>query len=728
MGRRKKKLKLGDSAFSNVKVSTVPPLKNLHDLLVKVSPFEFLNQDGHGVGKPMISFADIIDLSNLVFEELHKQSEQLLSGTSNISRVAALDENGRLTSDSKLSQDDFLLLLRCSMILMRFLELDLMLVLERCRILVAVLGKLCPIFSPLQFTNESACHVDAITPEGGISSSFSSSILEVFLDELLMHDELLKHFIMTTCASATAKKLFLSHCYGDIQAIMELVSSHFLLSVQSESTFDSFIMSLSWSYDVDNHVPIIGLASVLVLMGYPVISSAPVLLQAHLILLASRCIGIHVPADTKNLDTLDMNLYILAFELSIKLYLGFMPFPNFFDNTRDESESSVYIKGQLFCSFIQPSTNSKLKQQIDMFIDFWNLPLHQLYSESKVDMLSKAISYIKGNQDFIDEMFRDEACTILTCVVESILPGESEWSHEGGEMIQQEICYIAAALKLMSSSALQIVWFLKQNGYAGAMDNTSKENLHCKEYDFISRIIRCFGNCGVDPHIEKILSFLVEITTGAGKESMKMFLHLASLLSYSFSKKIDFLWKGCIFMLIPLMNLIILEEGNLDAFRPLICNKKGPTSQAEILKDSSHKSSSIAIASKLKKVRDQIKHLRHENNRLGSGEITEMADPMYESNASKELKTDGVQKHATLNDEANTCTGEIFLECLTPYHKNNSNVEDLVDFIECKNGKDYSSWLENRARFRKWKYKRVSSIKHQDKRNKRVGFMSCRRI
>jgi len=403
-----------------------------------------------------------------------------------------------------------------------------------------------------------------------------------------MNHELRKHFIMTDCASSMKEKLFLSHCsHGDVQAIMELVSGHFLLSVHDELAFVRFICSLSWSNEVDNQIPALGLDSALSLLGYPCIFSAPHLLQAHLIVLVSRCIGIHMPGDAKKLDVLVMNHYILAFELSVKRYSGFMPILNFFGSIiGDERESSFAAAGLSFDSCIRSSTCVKLRQQIDRLINFFHTPSHDLQSGSKQEILDSSVAYIKRNQNFIDVKFRDEACSILICIVESILPRESKLLHEDGETIEQEIYCIAAVLKLMSSSLLQIVWVLRQKGSLGGV-KTSKEFLVCKEYEFISGIISCFRDFSVDQHIQKTLFGILTIS-GGHSETRLMFSHFASLLSFSFRKKLDFLWKGCIFMMISLVNFLIFEEGNLDAFLPLIRERKGPTfrytSQAKKLK------------------------------------------------------------------------------------------------------------------------------------------------
>ena len=58
------------------------------------------------------------------------------------------------------------------------------------------------------------------------------------------------------------------------------------------------------------------------------------------------------------------------------------------------------------------------------------------------------------------------------------------------------------------------------------------------------------------------------------------------------------------------------------------------------------------------------------------------------------------------------CNGKIFLDCLFKGSRHSSDdYADLVDFIECEKGKDYSSYLRNRDRHRKWKYAKRASLR-----------------
>ena len=63
-----------------------------------------------------------------------------------------------------------------------------------------------------------------------------------------------------------------------------------------------------------------------------------------------------------------------------------------------------------------------------------------------------------------------------------------------------------------------------------------------------------------------------------------------------------------------------------------------------------------------------------------------------------------------------TCNGEIFLKCISEGSKNSSDVADLADFIECKQGKDYCDWLRDREKFRRWKSEKMANLRWKKKR------------
>ncbi|KAJ6843276.1 uncharacterized protein M6B38_297155 [Iris pallida] len=724
-------------------VLTGSSLKLLHCLLLKLSPDEHQDICGDAMSMSVsnhwfitrVKHTDIIGLANLLYEELHNQFEHIFFGASYLPFIVVSDQKGGLISDMKFLPEKFILLLRCFMIILRFLEFDLTIMSERCQILVTILRKLSPSNSLPKFPHRSLHPDDMTTSSADRSLDFFPLVLEVFIDELFLHPEMRKHLTLTDSVSSSNEKLFVSHsCHGDIHAILELVCGHFILSVGDDLSFKRFISSLSWSNEVGGVIHELSPDSALQLLGQLITFSAPLLLQTHLILLASRCIGIHMPADGSKSDVLQMNRYILAFELSANLYERYMPVISFTDNIIGEKrEASTCDKGISFDFYVRTMTYNKLNHQIEKLIDFCHMHTNGLFSGTTDDILKGSIAYIKENQHFINETFREKTCLILRYIISAILLWEKETSHEDEESIQQEIFCVAAVLKLMSSSLLHIIWLLTQDETLGGMKKARKHDAHCKEYDFILGITSCFRNYSGNQAFQKFIFDVMGANTGRHRETMLMLSHFSSVLLFSRRKKIDFLWKGCIFMLMSLLNLFIFEDGNLDAFAQLLSHRGkaslSHSSLAKNTKDLVRRRSSVRIASNLKRARDEIKYHKYEDHWMSNGGISGMEPHDGVTNFSNILPTKDREKQDTYMTEAFTCNGKSFLKCLPGHNDDQSGWEDLEDFIECKPGKDYSSWLKKRERFRKWKHKKMAlpklEVRNQSIRTKVKSGSSC---
>lgn len=68
---------------------------------------------------------------------------------------------------------------------------------------------------------------------------------------------------------------------------------------------------------------------------------------------------------------------------------------------------------------------------------------------------------------------------------------------------------------------------------------------------------------------------------------------------------------------------------------------------------------------------------------------------------------------ATVGNTTKTCDGVNYLRCIGE----KSSVDDLADFIECKEGKDYSAWLKYRDKYRKWKYEKHAALIRKKKKH-----------
>lgn len=89
-----------------------------------------------------LRFEDMVRLSDLLFDEVHKQFELLVSGMGFLP-VMTLSNQSDQHSNILIPSKDFALVLRCCMAILQLLEFDQSLVLEKCQILLTILKRLC---------------------------------------------------------------------------------------------------------------------------------------------------------------------------------------------------------------------------------------------------------------------------------------------------------------------------------------------------------------------------------------------------------------------------------------------------------------------------------------------------------------------------------------------------------------------------------------------------------
>lgn len=112
--------------------------------------------------KTRIRFSDIAELSDFLFDQLQEQFDWLLSGMSH-------PAPSTFTHSYK---EELILLFRCCMHILRVLEFDLSLVVEKCAVLLSILRRLC---SP-------ACRIKELSEEAGRQMlPFFCRVLEVNL-------------------------------------------------------------------------------------------------------------------------------------------------------------------------------------------------------------------------------------------------------------------------------------------------------------------------------------------------------------------------------------------------------------------------------------------------------------------------------------------------------------------------------------------------------------------
>ncbi|GFY85280.1 hypothetical protein Acr_04g0000180 [Actinidia rufa] len=545
-----------------------------------------------------VPFGDISCLSDVLFKELSQAFKQFLSA---LHGIAASGDIGQasLHFDIQANAEQLNLLLRCCMVMLNLLVNDQYRLLRNGQILLDILGELCSL-NLVQENEENIIGIEKVSREFTYKGNdcatsltediiaslhfvepvdpylpFLCSLLEVFADELLVHEQLIEYFKLIDSGSSASRKLFMCHSsHGDIGNVIEIISTHFCLSFSDGKAFEIFPNGL-FCLDRENfRAPELSLTASLVLLLNPLMISAPKFLHAHLISLVSETITIGMGLENMRPDVRLMDRYLSALERSVMLYVKHMStlqmndFPAGDEDYVLKSNKYGGNSHPSFESYIQPVTREKINNLISKLDNSWQLQLHDMFLTTKSDLATSSIAYIKESKHILDISFRDEITSILSCIILKAFSYEGYHTalHATGDKSPQDIYLLASILKLMSCSLLQTISCLMDNGNSGCL-KTLTDFSSCKEYDSIVGIISCFRQFKVCLPVQMSLCGMMESHPAQHKESKLMLLHLSGLLSLSFSTGLDFLVKGCISTMISLMHLFVFEDGNLHALQ-----------------------------------------------------------------------------------------------------------------------------------------------------------------
>ncbi|XP_019462289.1 PREDICTED: uncharacterized protein LOC109361305 isoform X2 [Lupinus angustifolius] len=187
-----------------------------------------------------------------------------------------------------------------------------------------------------------------------------------------------------------------------------------------------------------------------------------------------------------------------------------------------------------------------------------------------------------------------------------------------------------------------------------------------------------------------------ENTSAADIFFLASILKLMSLLSLCFSSGLDLLAKGCISVIMALMYLFIFEEGDLvtlGSLRDLPLQSCSSAIPSDKTREGGRDKQSIS------KVAAEFHRVRTRKSRCDS--IVE-------------------------DEKEETCSGEIFLDCILDGSKKLSDYDELADFFECEKEKDYSSWLKGRQKFRKRRHEKMIYLR-KIKKKKIWKSMNCQK-
>lgn len=447
-------------------------------------------------------------------------------------------------------------------------------------------------------------------------------------------------------------------CQCELLVGMELMSYHFISSVQDEVESEQFLGALDWSERATQRIPELGLAAAISLVRRSCLLSMPVIAQAHFVLLASRCVA-----------NGDLDLHLQLFQHTMSAYLICLPSLGVFDRTDAmKTPFSCYANMRLSNSCVPGATSQKLNCQINSLLSCCKARSDDGLHVKEMDAFDICASFIEENQHMFPEQLRQEAVIVVKRIVSNSLGyAMQKETHGLDAKVSEEVIYLSAVLRLMGSSFLEILHCLRK---MRVEDDMHLENsiVLC-----ISETIRLLGEYEANGLNRHDLFGMSEKPVDGERPSVLMLVHFASLLVFCLRMRFGFMWKGCIIMMMLATNLVIDQERSLSAFQFLIASKDSATSsihQEGSLKGSVRRKSSTSIASRFNSMRKL--HIRGDSS-LGTSESCKSED------------------------------GRAFFESIPGYKQNSSQWDDLVDFIECKEGEDYSSWWMQQDKFKEYK-------------------------
>ncbi|KDP46954.1 hypothetical protein JCGZ_07971 [Jatropha curcas] len=582
-----------------------------------------------------LRFEDLHSLSDFLFNELDVGFKDFFSVLHDVP-ISTDSDQAVLVKNIWAKSEGLMVLLRCCMVLLILMEFNPELCTVKGRLLLSILGRLMStelsgggndknslIFKrsislecayiigdcTASVTEESVASITQLEPSY-LCYTLICRALEVFADELLMHRPLRGYFMLIDSASSRSETLFNFHFgHGNIGSVLEVICAHLFLSVSDELAFVNFIRRLVWSNKDYVRIPEISLSTALSLLFSPVMLSAPKMFQAHLVLVVSEAIGICTDSDNMMLDVQLMDWYLKAFEKSVILYTSHMSSLHVYGHnmTSNGSFVSSCLLGSsqtTFESYLLQVTVDKLYLLTAKSKSSWDSYLSNMSFGTNADLVAASVSYVKENLCIFDESFRDEVLSISNCIILGCSSDDMSETlfHKKGETNHEDMYLFASILKLMSSSMLKAVWYLRYVCLKSLRDVSLS-----KEYEYVVGILGCFQQFSIHLPIQNFLCETMQSYPERHKVSKWMLLHLLGLLSLSFLCGIDFLVKDCLFTMMILLNLFIFEEGDLKALGSLICSETKSSSSK--LSDKVEgvlevRKSSQLISSNIQKIQD----------------------------------------------------------------------------------------------------------------------------
>ncbi|KAL6525250.1 hypothetical protein OROMI_030843 [Orobanche minor] len=522
------------------------------------------------------------------------------------------------------------------------------------------------------------------------------------------------YFKMIKSFPSTSQSLF-----NPNSTLVEVLCNHFILSFSNEQALGDLLSRLFCTHAMELQNPLrtpsLSINASVSLLLSPIMVSIPKYMLAHLISIFSE--AVYYTKNSKP-DRKLTNCFLSTFEKSIDLYTTHMSclekdgFPISPKGFKASVSRGFAYPGFEF--YLSPETKSKIARLITKLDNSRTVYSDDFCFRMKSDLVSSSMRFVKESLNVYDISSQDEILAILSCLVlkASESHGDKEIQPIKGATMQH-LYLLASLLKLMGISLLQAISCLRHNNDDSSCPKTLKDFASCKEYDFISDTISCFGDFDIGLPLQKDLASVMLSCSTRHIRSKMMFLHFSGLMSLSFGSGLDCLVKACLLVILVLLNLFVFEDGNLDAFQSMIesndaCNSSG-LSVVRLQETVVDQNSSLVVASKFHKIRSLYSSVLQKANENETQSLQTLASASSNMEAVAGLEEEEEETEETSN-------GEIYLKYVLKMGETNSNFDDLVDFVECKQGKDYSDWLKNRGRYRKRKLEKMAVLRWKRKK------------
>ncbi|XP_030546168.1 uncharacterized protein LOC115752213 isoform X2 [Rhodamnia argentea] len=542
---------------------------------------------------------DIRKLSEILYKELCERCQQLFSA---LPEISISQKHARTLSTSKLWNiaEELTLLLRCCLSVLTLLSFDQNLILEKAQVLLSILSKLISFTSSgndegtsisfKRFRRErSYCENGYTTSvaEDLVASlhflrpsdphtSLLSALLEVFADELLSEESLRDLFVSVDSACFPGENRFMRNCnHHNVGVVLELVAAHLMLLDSNEAAIENILFRVDGHHWKENKIPELSLTAALALLGNPIVPFVPKMLQAHLVLLVSEVMDTRMFSLSTGPDLAEMDLYLKTFERSVNMYkmhMGNFHVGHYAPSAEDPFSSFMLGRSQpSFESCIKQATKEKLDLLVAKLENSWNSYRRNMILESETDKLSASMAYTKYVGNVVTWSDIDEILSVLECAILKAYNHDTSHSvaHKNGGVSFQDVYLLSSILNLMSNSMFQVIWLFRNNGYTSCL-HISQDLSFQRQHNFLLEMVRCFQQFGIHLPVQCFLFERMKMHKLRHEECTGTLFHFLGLLSLCFDTRFDFLVKACLSMIMVLLNLIILEEGDLVAVRSLL--------------------------------------------------------------------------------------------------------------------------------------------------------------